>query len=258
MAKKTSPIRESRKIELQYRKSLLVRANWLEEHQNQIIRELKSNASNFENDASGTDLIAKINSLREDYRKRFPALMTQKLAKTYYDRLNSYNSSKMNSAFNALGIDLKEALKKEKLEDFTNIAIKNQVDLITSIPDEYFAKVEKIVLNGMQAGTNYEDLGKKIQEVTGATKKRAKLIAKDQTTTINAQLSKKRATAAGITKGEWVKTKFSKTSNYNPRKSHIEADGKTFDLDKGLLVDGEYVIPGEPINCSCSLAFVVD
>ena len=217
--KKTSPIRESRKIEKQYRKSLLVRTKWLEEHQAQIIRELKQNAERFETDAPGTDLKAKINDLREAYRKRFPALMTQRLAKAFYKRLNSYNANKMQSAFNALGIDLKEVLKREKLEDFTNIAIKNQVDLITSIPNEYFNKVEKIVLNGMQSGQDYETLAKKISEATGVSKKRAKFIARDQTATINSQLSIKRASAAGVTRGEWVKTKFSKTSNTHQEKA---------------------------------------
>ena len=257
MSKKTSPIRESRKVEVQYRKALLVRTAWLEEKQAQLIKELKQNSHRFETDAPATDLKAKINDLREQFKKRFPALMTQRLAKAFYKRISSYNSDKMQSAFNALGIDLKDVLKRENLEDFANIAIKNQVDLITSIPDEYFDKVEKIVLNGMQAGSDYETLGKKIMEATGATKKRAKFIARDQTSTINSQLSKRRAEAAGVTTGIWVKTKFSKTAKYTPRESHIKADGKTFPLDKGLKVDGEYIIPGEKIGCSCTIAYTV-
>jgi len=253
MPKKTRPIRESRKIEAQYRNALLVRARWLEEHQDQILRELRQ-----QTDAPGTDLRTKINSLRDAYLARFPIRMTQRLAKRFYQRINSYNEKEMNGAFKALGIDLASELTKSGLKDFSNIAIQNQVNLIKSISDDYFDKIENLVYNGVMNGEDFATLGKKIQEATGATKKRAKFIARDQTATVNANLSKARAEQAGITKAEWVKTKSSKTENYTPRESHIKADGKGFDLNKGLLVDGEYIFPGQKIGCTCVARYVVD
>jgi SPP1 gp7 family putative phage head morphogenesis protein len=256
--RKTSAIREPRKVEIQYRKALLVRVEWLKEHQAQIIKELKKNEGRYQGDAPADDLRATINKRKELYSARFTHKMSTNLAKTFYKRIDSYNSKKIGSALEALGIDLEYILKRENLKDFVGTAIQNQVDLITSIGSEHFDKIEKIVYNGMMEGEDFASLGKKIEEATGASAKRAKMIARDQTTTINTMLSKKRAEAAGITKGEWVKPKFVKTKNYTPRKSHIAANGKVFPLDKGLLVDGEYQFPGQAINCTCSFAFVVD
>lgn len=255
--KKSSPIRESRKIEVQYRKSLLVRANWLKENEAQIIRELKSNEARYQSDAPANELRAIIAAARKRYLERFPIAMTKRLAKNFYKRIDSYNSKKMGSAFKALGIDLESALKRENLTDYAGIAIQNQVDLISSISGEYFDKVEKIVYNGMQSGLDHEALGKKIQEATGVSAKRAKFIARDSTSTINSQLSVKRAANAGITKFVWLKTKMSKTSNYTPRKSHLAVDNKVFDLDKGAYVDGKWTFPGYPIGCTCAMSFVV-
>ncbi|HHN9167526.1 TPA: phage head morphogenesis protein, partial [Escherichia coli] len=42
-----------------------------------------------------------------------------------------------------------------------------------------------------------------------------------------------------------------------PRPSHVKADGKEFDLDKGLYLDGEWVLPGEAINCRCTWSPVI-
>ena len=258
MARKTSPIKDSKKLELQYRKSLLVRTQWLDDYSDQIIKELKANKDSFQVDAPATDLVSKINKARAMYLSRFPILQTQRLATAFYKRISSYNSQKLNSAFNALGVDISSALERENLSDFANIAIKNNVDLIKSISDDYFDKIEKLVLNGMQNGKDWEAIGQMIQAATGATHKRAKMIARDQNSTINALLTRKRATNAGFTKAEWVKTKFTKTSNYTPRLSHIKADGKIFDINKGLKVDGEYIFPGQEINCTCFSRILVD
>jgi uncharacterized protein with gpF-like domain len=253
MPKKTRPIRESRKIEVQYRNALLVRARWLEEHQGQILRELKQ-----QTDAPGTDLRTKINAMRDAYLARFPIRMTQRLAKRFYQRINSYNEKEMNGAFKALGIDLASELTKSGLKDFSNIAIQNQVNLIKSISDDYFDKIENLVYNGVMNGEDFETLGKKIQDATGATKKRAKFIARDQVSSINGSLSRLRAEQAGITSMQWVKTKPSKTKNYTPRQSHIDADGKIFDIDKGLKVDGKYIWPSSEIGCTCIGRYIVN
>jgi uncharacterized protein with gpF-like domain len=236
----------------------LVRAEWLAEHQAQIIKELMKNEGRYQGDAPADSLRSKINDLKALFLARFPIAMTKRLAKAFYNRMSTYNAAKVGSAFKTAGVDLKDALARENLSDFAGVAIQNQVDLIKSIDEEYFSKIEKIIYNGMLAGSDYETLATKIQEATGATRKRAKFIARDQSASVNGMLSKKRAEAVGITKGIWIKSKFTKTKNYTPRKSHIEADGKVFELSKGLKVDGEYIFPSQEINCTCSYGFVVD
>ena len=250
--KKTRPLNESKKLEMQYRKSLLVRANWLKEHQSQILNEVS-----LQTDAAGTDLRARINKLKEMFAKRFPKRATRRLATRVYDRADEYSYNSMNGAVKTLDVDLAKSIKASGLSSFANIAIQNQVDLITSIGDTYFNKIESTVYNGVMNGEDFEMLGKKIQNIAGVTAKRAKFIARDQTATLNSNLSRKRAETAGITEGVWIKTKPSKTSTYTPRESHNKADGKVFKLDKGLLVEGEYIFPGQPINCTCTMSYII-
>ena len=58
----------------------------------------------------------------------------------------------------------------------------------------------------------------------------------------------------GVKYARWVYTYRSET----PRESHVEADGRLFDISKGCLIDGEYILPGEKINCKCSFRPVIE
>ena len=37
--------------------------------------------------------------------------------------------------------------------------------------------------------------------------------------------------------------------------SHVKADGKTFEIDKGLYFDSEWLLPSRFINCRCTKPF---
>ncbi|ELR7719768.1 phage head morphogenesis protein, partial [Salmonella enterica] len=39
--------------------------------------------------------------------------------------------------------------------------------------------------------------------------------------------------------------------------SHVKANGKRFDLRKGMFLDGKWVLPGEEINCKCGWEAVI-
>ncbi|EIS9018273.1 phage head morphogenesis protein, partial [Salmonella enterica subsp. enterica serovar Montevideo] len=41
------------------------------------------------------------------------------------------------------------------------------------------------------------------------------------------------------------------------RPSHVKANGKRFDLRKGMFLDGKWVLPGEEINCKCGWEAVI-
>lgn len=184
--------------------------------------------------------------------------MTRNLARRMFSLTNSFSVQTFKNSVDPLGIDVAAVLKRDNLKEFTSITIQNNVNLITNMADDHIDKIESIVFNGMQHGTDWDILASKIAEVSGMSESRAKLIARDQVSTINAQLAKKRMTNAGITKGRWVKTKRVKNKTYTPRKSHFEAHGKEFDLSEGLYIDGEYTFPGIPIFCTCTFVPVMD
>ena len=256
--KKGRELKHSSRVQKQYYDALRVRAEWLAKREDGLFKTLKSNEERYQGDAPSGDLRTKLNEIRKAYNKRFTASMTRRLAKRMFALTNAFNVQSFKQSVDPLGVDVAEVLKRDNLKDYTSVTIQNNVNLITSMADDHFDKVESIVFNGMQSGTDWDVLADKIAKVSGSTLGKAKMIARDQVSTINAQLAKKRMTNAGITKGRWVKTKRAKSKNYTPRESHLKANGKEFDLDKGLYVDGEYTFPGEPINCTCTMVPVID
>jgi len=133
-------------------------------------------------------------------------------------------------------------------------SITNNVGLIKSIPERYLDSVEVVVNQAMMGGKDSKWLSGQLRELSGVTKRRATIIARDQIAKATAAISQERAIAAGFDKAEWNHSDAGKTQ----RASHVAADGEVFDLDKGMYLDGEWVLPGEEINCRCFYTIVYE
>jgi len=151
---------------------------------------------------------------------------------------------------------------------FAQEAVKTNVDLIKSIGEQYFDRIEKAVLDSLKTGGNRPRLIKEIQKIGGITERRAKLIAKDQTDKIYNQLAEEAMRNAGITKAKWNHGGRSK----EPRSYHkTRWDGRSeppnglngyiYDLNNPPVADlrtGEKAPPGVLINCGCYATPVLD
>lgn len=137
----------------------------------------------------------------------------------------------------------------EGMRDAYQAVIGEQVGLIKSIASQHLTQVETIVMQGVQNGRDAGYISKSLTEQYGVTKRRAALIARDQSSKATATLTKTRRLELGITEAEWVHSGGGKT----PRPSHVRAGRERlrFDVAKGALIDGELVQPGELINCKC-------
>ena len=98
----------------------------------------------------------------------------------------------------AVGVDFELITKPKGMVDYLEASTAENVNLIKSIPTEYFQRVETIVLGGMKSGLAPTAIAKQIQEQTGVSARRAKLIARDQVSQLNSDLTRQRQTAAGI------------------------------------------------------------
>ena len=125
--------------------------------------------------------------------------------------------------------------------------VHENVNLIKSIPEKYFTEVEGMVMRSVRSGRDLAYLSDELENRYGITRRRAILIARDQNNKATEQMNRTRQQDLGIKQGIWRHAGGVK----EPRHSHELADGKTFDLDKGLYVDGEWIYPGEQINCHC-------
>lgn len=128
--------------------------------------------------------------------------------------------------------------------------VAENVNLIKSIPEKYFTQVQTITLQSITRGRDLNYMTEELQKQFGITRRRAERIAIDQNNKATAELSRVRQKSLGITKGIWIHS----GGGSHRRPKHVKANGQEFDLDKGLPVgdNGEYVLPGQEINCGCS------
>lgn len=132
-------------------------------------------------------------------------------------------------------------------------AMQSNVGLIRSIGQQYLSRVEQDVWSAVSAGYDLAQLTQTLRNSYGISERRAAFIARDQTNKAKAVIEQARRQALGITEAIWMHSHAGKT----PRPSHVAANGKRFDIAKGMYLDGKWVQPGEEINCRCTSRAVI-
>lgn len=121
-------------------------------------------------------------------------------------------------------------------------AMQANVDLIKSIPEQYFEKLSTSIFDNFVEGVRFEDLAKVVQQIADVTESRAKLIARDQTSKMNGAFNEARQTSVGIEKYIW-----STSGDERVREEHAAQDGQIFDWNDPPPTGH----PGEDIQCRC-------
>lgn len=139
-------------------------------------------------------------------------------------------------------------------EEALQASIGENVGLIKSIGVQYLGKVEQSVWASVKGGFDLATLARELQHSYHIKKNRAELIARDQGAKASAVIEQARRKELGITKAIWRHSSAGKTY----RKSHVDADGEIFDIDKGCYIDGEWILPAQKINCKCYSLAIID
>lgn len=191
--------------------------------------------------------------------KRLNRSQRQKIEQVAGEIAKSFATSNKAHAEKAFMASLKKAgftvsfSMSKRSEQAYNAVIGENVGLIKSIGSEYLADVEQQVWQSVKGGHALGDLSKLLQERYDVSKSRAALIARDQNNKAKAVIEQARRLELGFTKAIWKHSSAGK----KPRISHVYANGKEFDLEKGCLIDGEYILPGEKIGCRCYSTVVI-
>lgn len=222
-----------------------------------LMAEFKKQEDKIAFDASPSkDLTEKLDDLFKKQSERFKAI-SRKLATQATMKNSFYVKNKLTS-------QIKSAISKElgvkltmtrNVEQVVKTSIQESVDLIKSIPVNYFQRLRFGVMEAVRQGKDQAGLFDFIQETYRITNNRASLIARDQIKKSGSAITRARYNDLGINKAIWIHPKG--ISN-EPRLSHLKADGKTFNINKGCLIDGEYIFPKQKINCNCDYAPVID
>ncbi len=156
-----------------------------------------------------------------------------------------------------LGIDIREdyylgAFYTEKLETW----VLENVNLIRTIPEQTLDKMQEIVYDGFSKGKTTTRMVKEIQQTYKVGRRRAELIARDQTAKLNGQIQQAQQMDAGITEYIW-----SDCRDQRVRDSHRKLNGKKFSWDDPPVVDertGRRCHPGQDYQCRCIARPVFD
>jgi len=166
------------------------------------------------------------------------------VSSSFVNNTNSVNKRQFYSSIeNAVGVNMQSIIQNEALEDILVATTSENVALIRSIPDEYFKKLESIVYTGTTQGNNATSMIKEIQKLGHSTTKRARLIARDQTSKLNSALNQKRQTNLGVEEYIWRTA-----GDGRVRESHANKNGKIFRWDTPPKDTGP---PGQDIQCRC-------
>lgn len=131
--------------------------------------------------------------------------------------------------------------------------IAENVGLIKSIPKQFHEQIQGMVNRNMAVGGNAQKLVAELSQISDRSSKRIKLIANDQIAKATALLDQQKAIELGFTKAIWKKSIAGKTH----RPDHAAANNKEFDIKKGCLIEGEYIMPRWKINCKCSYKLIL-
>jgi SPP1 gp7 family putative phage head morphogenesis protein len=143
----------------------------------------------------------------------------------------------------AIGVDIQPILSNDGIRDEMLKAVNANVELITSIPEQYFQKLRDALDKNWEAGERWEDLSDLVEHVGDVTESRAKLIARDQTSKMNGAFNRARQTSIGIKKYKWQTA-----GDERVRPTHHDNDGKVFSWDSPPSETGN---PGDDVNCRC-------
>lgn len=206
-------------------------------------------------DAWPDDMTAIFTRLKRKWRSiEFEGAATT-IARLFIRTLNTQNKKRFIKSvknIGVVGIDIFG--DSPKLQDILSASIADNVRLITSIPEQYLNQVQTIVMANMRAGLRPSAMVPKLQKQFKITKNRAKLIARDQTSKANGELSKQRQEDTGFKYFKWETSR-----DIRVRDDHKHFAEQDIGFGKGVYLwsnppkddKGETVIPGSPINCRC-------
>ena len=187
-----------------------------------------------------SSLLSRLNSVAERMAERFTASVQQNADVSLFASMRD------------AGLTVKMNMTEEMADAYDAVRAEN-VALIKSIPEQYHRQVEVLVNESVARGRDLKYLADELHKRYGITRRRAEFIARDQNDKAASTLTAARQRQQGFTQGEWMHSHAGK----EPRASHVHANGKTFDLAKGMKIDGEYIMPGQLINCRCTWAPVI-
>jgi SPP1 gp7 family putative phage head morphogenesis protein len=201
--------------------------------------EVNKKTPNDRQDAFLDRLGAIIIQIRKKINPKIESTILQSLQLA--NQVNSFNYNQFQKVTeSALGVNL--FVDEPWLQDQLKIFAAQNSQLITSLADQELERVASIIERSLQQGSSIKNITDQIQKSFGINRRRATLIARDQTTKLNSNLTRLRQQEVGVEEYVWQTA-----GDERVRPSHKANDGKTFRWDKPPKTGH----PSFEINCRC-------
>ncbi|SFP18429.1 minor capsid protein [Salibacterium halotolerans] len=189
-----------------------------------------------------SDIQKELEALEEETGESvFVTAVVSAIVQQFVNGLNQRQKEEFAEQFrDVVGID--PTMNESWLASFMETAVAENVSRIKSIDRQYHDDIKTIVIQGVRSGESLNDMAERIKQTSGAGKRRAIFIARDQTGSILGDMTKRRHQEAGLKKFRWRDS-----DDRRVRKKHRELDGKVFTWKDGA--NGLY--PGKDYNCRC-------
>lgn len=155
------------------------------------------------------------------------------------------------AAKNSLGIDISGIIRKEDLADYVDAAALANASLVKGMSDDLTKRVKVLTMNALTEGKSVRKLQSEIKHALGVMDSRARLIARDQTSKINADMNERRHRQAGMKEYIWRTSQDERV-----RPLHKGLDGRQYDYSKPTGAENG-LSPGKPIQCRCIAQAIV-
>lgn len=247
------PVRPNVGLEMVYQKRMV---GMIDEMNKSILYWLsaawRANPTALGADASPVDTLRKImRAMGRRWIKRFDAA-AETIATEFATKNREHAERTMKKILKDVGFAV-PFKPTPAMRDALQSCIGENVALIKSIPAKQFDQIEQAVMRSVQAGRDLGKLREELEHIGAKTRGRAANIARDQNAKATEAMNKARRISLGLTKSKWLHSH----AGMHPRKSHVEANGRIYDTEQGCLIDGEYIMPGEKINCRCKARAII-
>ena len=253
-----SPTTPSKRAEVYYREAL---ADFIRAMINRITDALSKknlvDAVAISDDDYINSLIEVLASIAgERIEERAKLLATRFVTKVHYQNKTQFTRNFKN----AFDVDLSSIIEKEILGDTLALAIQQNVELITSIKNDFINDIGSNVFTNYKKGFRHSELINEIRARGNVSYSRAKLIARDQTAKINADFEEERNKKLGFDIYKWKGTGDERERDshmvlnnmlckYSDPTVYSDDEGKTWKKRKSI---GGYIGKcGEDYQCRC-------
>lgn len=194
------------------------------------------------------ELYKRIQELSKRWIKRFDD-MAEKIAERFVQSGKRATDASMMAAFRDAGWTV-QFKPTRYMQDMVNASIKENIGLIKRLPQANFERITGAVMRGFTNGYDLKRITDELEKYGAESRRHAAFVARDQANKLRATTEQARRVELGLFEAEWVHSSAGKV----PRPSHVKAgkDKLRFDVRRGALIDGEYILPAYLPSCRCT------